>query len=86
MVHSGSTVVGAERAPSIARSTAVTAPREPVSARTASRSVRTSARRPGDTTRSAAVSVSPSARWLAISRGFRPCEEKPELPGRRGVS
>ena len=27
MVHSGSTVVGAERAPSIARSTAVTTPR-----------------------------------------------------------
>ena len=43
----------------------------------ASRSVRASVRRPGETTRSAAVSVSPSASWSAICLASVPVRNSP---------
>src|SRR5450756_534162 len=68
MVQSGSMAVGADLAPAMARSITITASQASTRGFSASSSARASGRRPGAMTRRAAVSVSPSARWSAISR------------------
>ena len=67
-------VVGADRAPSIARSTMIIAARSMPDSND-----RISARRPAATTRSDAVSVSSSARWSAISRASRAGQQAPSF-------